>query len=610
MHTIQNVLLHNNDYGARRSNLLYPPYRLSSHSLRVFYQRSISALIIFILSVCICPSAYSVSDVTTVLADTKKTRPLYQNALQQLQDSEGVIPKTPDVYPVHAVYNREAIIPPMCYTRTERKHNPCYVCHQDALPERENKMNDKDLQEGYSFSDLGMKNHWHNLFEDRSKRVAAISDAEIIMWVNQNNYSELAPKLRAAQFKGYIPDVKNLHLGKAAFDAQGFAKDGSQWVAFNYKPFPSTFWPTNGSTDDVMIRLPEVFRTTKHGSYSRDVYMANLAIVEANIKGLTHISTPAINEKVIAKDLNKDGILSMSHQIMDVTRYVGAASTQFIEKHTYPRNTEFLHTVRYLSIDQNGDVVYSPRMKEVRYMRKWQAYPKFVLAQYYLEEAFAKEAGHLPGYTHLKDYGLDNGMGWSIQGFIENKHGKLRANTFEENLFCMGCHNSIGSTIDKTFSFARKIDGARGWGYIDLKNMPDAPNMGEHLGEIATYLQRTGGGDEFRSNEEMKTRWLHHDGQVNLAVVQSCDVYTLITPSRERALSLNKAYKIIVEDQDFIFGRDPSITPPKNVYQRIDNKNAPTLQPEFQYTWDIRLDWKKEPMQHVKQTVVNHTSTP
>ena len=82
--------------------------------------------------------------------------------------------------------------------------------------------------------------------------------------------------------------------------------------------------------------------------------------------------------------------------------------------------------------------------------------------------------GTLPRH-HLGHHGLDNGNGWALHGFIEDRKGRLRAMTYEENFSCMGCHNSVGSTIDKTFSFPRKMDGGKGWGYIDLKGMPDAP---------------------------------------------------------------------------------------------------------------------------------------
>src|SRR5690606_3587674 len=93
--------------------------------------------------------------------------PLHQRQLDLVRGSDAVVPPRVDAHPVTATYNREAVIPPQCYTRTEGRHNPCYVCHQDALPGRENTMNDAGLQVAYSFSDLGLTNHWQNLFEDR-----------------------------------------------------------------------------------------------------------------------------------------------------------------------------------------------------------------------------------------------------------------------------------------------------------------------------------------------------------------------------------------------------------------------------------------------------------
>ena len=489
----------------------------------------------------------------------------------------------------------------MCYTKTDGKHNPCYVCHQNPVSGRENTMGDGALQIAYAFSDVGMKNHWDNLFEDRSEAVAKISDEEIMEWINQDNYSDLAPRLKEEGFKGWIPDLKKLEKGAKAFDKEGFAKDGSHWVAFNYKPMPSTFWPTNGSTDDVMIRLPAPFRETADGRYSRDIYKANLAIVEANIKGFKQISVLSINEKKVGSDLNGDGQLSKVDKIVATDRFVGAAKDLYIDDYMYPKDTEFLHTVRYVGIDKNG-ITISKRMKEVRYMRKWKDVYKSVYKREYQLENFAKEVGQLPSYVLLGDKGLDNGFSWSIQGFIEDAKGNLRESTYEENLFCVGCHTSIGSTIDKTFSFARKIDGAQGWGYINLKGMPDAPNMGETKGEIATYLERVGGGGEFRSNPEMQVRFFDAEGNLNQEAVKAArDVYDLITPSRERALTLNKAYKAIVEEQDFIYGRDATVMPPVNVYDYIDNNTAPTLPANLFHEWDIRLDWSHQ--QHEQKKV-------
>jgi hypothetical protein len=522
----------------------------------------------------------------------EEAKPVYRELLEYLRELDEVLPPVPDTHPVNTLYNAEAVVPPQCYTRTEARANPCYVCHQNQIPGRENTMNDRDLQEAYSFSEVGMTNHWTNLYEDRTQRVAAISDDEIGRYIAEDNYSELAGRLKAANFQGYIPDLKDLHLGAAAFDAEGFAKDGSQWVAFNYKPFPSTFWPTNGSTDDVMIRLPAPYRTDKDGNESREVYKANLALLEAAIKGVDSIGSLPIDETRVGRDLDGDGALKTATRVTAKDGWAGAAAELFFDTHLYPEGTEFLHTVRYLHVGPEGGIGVSTRMKEVRYMWKAKAYIKPMYARKYDLEAQEKEAGNLPGYVSIGHHGLDNGNGWAIQGFIEDRKGRLRSLTHEENFSCMGCHNSVGSTIDKTFSFPRKIDGAGGWGYIDLRGMPDAPSKGETKGEIELYLTRAEGGSEFRNNEEMSARWFKADGTLDPEkFAKARDVYDLITPSPGRAFELNKAYRTIVEDQDYLFGKDAVITPPKNVYDKIDNKTAPTLPAERIYDYNILLDW-------------------
>lgn len=493
---------------------------------------------------------------------------------------------------IERLYNAEAVVPPQCYTRTEGRFNACYTCHQTyPFESRPNVMNDGDLQAEYSFSDTALTNHWRNLFVDRSAAIAETPDAEILAYVEEDNYSDLPARLRERDWGGYIPDIENLHLGPEAFDAAGFAKDGSGWVAFNYKPLPSTFWPTNGSTDDVMIRLPEAFRTDTGGQPSRPVYQANLAILEAAIKSLDRIETVPLDEAVLGVDLNGDNAWTVVTEIERPAYYVGAAETVSVAEMLYPEGTEFIHTVRYVGVDDTGEIYVPRRMKELRYMYKLRFMPPELLESVYDREHQEKLEGMLPTYVNLGDQGMDNGFGWLVLGFIEDRQGELRPQTHEEQLFCMGCHTTIGSTIDQTFSFARKITGPAGWGYIDLRGMQDAPNIGEIDGEILTYLKRVGGGSEFRENEEMRERWFNEDGSVDEAAVAAADVYTLITPSRERALALNKAYRVIVREQSYIYGRDATITPAVNVYDVVDPETAPTLPPEYQYAWDIRLDW-------------------
>ncbi|MBB5350288.1 hypothetical protein HNR46_000512 [Haloferula luteola] len=514
-----------------------------------------------------------------------------ERMIEALKASRGVLPPVPDVHPKRILSNAEAVVPPQCYTQTEARYNPCYVCHQDPINGRENVLGDGDLQRDYAFSDLGMTNHWKNLFEDRSERVAAMTDEEILAYIRQDNYSELPGRLREVDFDGWIPDLADLQLGDAAFDAHGFARDGSGWVAFNYKPLPSTFWPTNGSTDDVMIRLPLAYRTLSDGSPSLDVYRSNLAILEAQIKGLDSISCLPVDEKALAVDLDGNGTLGTATRITRLDSWTGAAAGEFIDTFLYPKGTEFLHTVRYVGIDDTGKIGVSTRMKEVRYLRKARAANKPVYARRYQEEGYEKDAGNLPDYLGLGNKGIDNKSGWAVQGFIENAEGRLRALTFEENFSCMSCHNAIGSTIDKTFAFPRKIDGSAGWGYINLKGMPDAPSKGERTGEIATYLARVGGGSEFRNNPEMEDRWFSRGRVDHQKLASAKDVYDLITPSRERALALNKAYRCIVQDQDFINGKDATISPPKNVYDAIDNDKTPTLPDDRVFSYNLLLEW-------------------
>ncbi|BFM18995.1 hypothetical protein [Gilvimarinus japonicus] len=505
--------------------------------------------------------------------------------------------------PVHApqdyithneTYNPEAVIPPQCYTKTEGKNNPCYICHQSYTGDRArpNMMNDGFLQGSYDFSDIGNTNRWSNLFKNRSAEIDNIDDDFMRNYINQDNYSALAAWFQSDAWRGRAPVIANLADGAGAFDQDGLALDGSRWVAFNYKPVPSTFWPTNGSTDDVMIRLPDAFSEID-GQYSRDLYFANLSLLEMAIVDKSSLPSIALDEAASGIDFNGDGQLDSDvTSVNRTTRYFGDAKKFPVTHMLYPQGTEFLHTVRYVGIKEDGSITNARRMKEVRYMRKDTFMPKERLTNSYYREAKEKHFGNLPAVVNHDDRGMSNGMGWLLWGFIENADGEMRKQNDQEQFFCMGCHKTIGTTIDQTFAFARKKPGAIGWGYIDLKSLTDAPNIGETQGEYLTYLERVGGGDEFRQNAEMLERWFDSKGMVKREKVAAQEtLYDLITPSPERALDLNKAYYRIVQEQSFLFGRDAVLTPADNVYQTIDTAIEP-LDSEHRYSWDIRLDWE------------------
>ncbi|MDY6927179.1 MAG: hypothetical protein SWN10_08775 [Pseudomonadota bacterium] len=487
------------------------------------------------------------------------------------------------------VYNPESVIPPQCYTKTNGKNNPCYACHQsyDKSENRPNQMGDGTLQGNYEFSDVGLTNSWKNLFVDRRELIADISDKAILDYIGEDNYTASTENGLPAEMQ-----IKQLSYPDEAFGEHGIANDGSGWVAYNYKPFPSTFWPTNGSTGDAMIRLPAAFQQ-RQGEYSEDVYLANLTLLEMALKDVNTLAVPQLNEMVIGMDLNGDGALSeaVTH-IQRQSHFVGDASSIELSYQLYPQGTELLHTVRYIGVDDEGQIYNAPRMKEVRYMQKALFRSKESLASAYYAEAKDKAFEKLPQTRYLgEEKGIDNGFGWTLNAYIEDKQGQLRPQHEQELAFCNGCHKTVGSTFDQTFSFARKVPGAKGWGYINLHEIDDVPNINEQEGEFLTYMRRVGGGDEFRQNAEMLARWFNAEGKLNEAKVkQANSVYELITPSPERALALNKAYQTIVKEQSYLFGRDATITEATNVLSEIDAEQPPLL-PEHRYHWDMRLDW-------------------
>jgi len=434
-----------------------------------------------------------------------------------------------------ADFNFEGTVPSMCYTKTAGVSNACWTCHNRGTPP--NLKDDRNLQEEYSFSSFALINHWTNLFQDRRAAIAATSDLEILEWIRADNYAPLRKALEAdPSYAGYRPDL-DLDQG---FDDQGFAQDGSGWRALRYAPFPGTFWPTNGSTDDVYIRLPYKFR-----SPSKEIYLRNLDLLEA----------------VLCIPPERPAHLP--------DRYLGDASDVPVRRFVYPEGTEFLHTVRYLDPDQ--PTMLSRRMKEVRYSRKFQSPDEWALTRHYEKELSEKDEGKLPGFAGTPLLGFRNRLGWLYQGFIEDSIGRLRVQTREEHLTCMGCHTALGVTVDGSFAFPRKLPGDDGWRPQDLRSIRLRPQAGHAESEVLTYFRRVKGGDEFRANDELLRRWFK-DGEPDAAALLAAkDLAAVLIPSRERALGLDKAYRLIVREQSFILGRDAFLSPALNVHAKIEN---------------------------------------
>lgn len=510
-----------------------------------------------------------------------------------------------------AVRNDIANIPPQCFTRTKdasngRVQNPCYVCHADA--DEPNFQSQPENQLSYAFplvrATAKVRNDWSNLFVDRAAAIAAMDDAETLRYIRQDNYRDsrgvidLADRLRHVptrwdyngndRWDGYVPDAA------FNFDAEGFDRDAkgqpTGWRAFAYVPFPGSFMPTNGSFDDVLMRLPDAFRQTADGRVDSIIYKTNLAIVESLVRR-TNITIAATDEKSLGTDLDHDGKLGTATRVVydwaplqkREMWFVGRAALEqkagrvHAAAGLFPEGTEFLHSVRYLDIGTDGVVMPAARMKELRYSRKrqWQNYSD--LRQMALLEA--KEATLSPDrpeqYLGDPEQGAQSKLGWVYQGFIEDKKGRLRPQTREESQFCLGCHGGLSATDDTIFSLSRKLDSgpANGWyhwGSQPFKGLAD-PLRKDGQAEFATYLLNNQAGDEYRANDEVRTRFFDEAGKPRAAAFEALktDLSTLMLPSAQRALALNKAYRLIVREQSFDKGRDAVLHPARNVWKEV-----------------------------------------
>lgn len=506
---------------------------------------------------------------------------------------------------------RTRYIPPVCYTKTVFKNlhsNPCYTCHKAGkIP---NYYNDSNLQLQYHFPLNAMKNPYTNLFKEYRNAVANISDKSIIHYIQKDNYHTpngtilLAEKL-SKKWQGYRPDAY-FH-----FDTEGFDRDPkggyTLWRAFRYTPFPGSFWPTNGSTDDVLIRLDPRFSQDKQGNFNLEIYKLNLAIIESLIKQKNIPLDFIVDEKRYGIDLNHDNRLQQCRTIIFSSQqaplYVGRAY-QALKKGRihlapglYPEGTEFLHSVRYIDWDMKASQIrLAPRMKELRYAKKiaWKSYSKLArMADAEFQEAIINgdDTPDTALFSGSSEQGLRNELGWRYQGFIENSSGDLRPQTTTETLSCMGCHTHLGATFDTTFAFHRKLEGIKkalpnyGWGHWSQQSLKGVKEPivttqdDKKVYEYSFYLKQTHSGDPFESNKALKARFFETNGTIKKAMLDLLhqDISILLFPSYKSAMQLNKAYRAIVKEQSFIYGKVPHTFAIKNSYKKLSPHQSTKL---------------------------------
>jgi hypothetical protein len=512
--------------------------------------------------------------------------------------------------------NKAAYVPPQCFTNTRgadgKAKNPCYVCHTRSEPP--NFVDDEDLQLTLKLPLPTAHNPWTNLLSPPIEHTPPQSDDEILAYVRQSNYLEgdgtiaLARTLENVpaawdvngngRWDGFVPDV---HY---ALDAQGFdhGPDGAPtgWRAFAYYPFPGTFFPTNGSADDVFVRLDPVLRQDAAGAYDARIYAINLAIVEALVTR-ADVAIDPVDEAPLGVDLDLDGHVGTAKRVAFDSandgrggtrmKYVGRARDLLehgqlpIAVGLFPVHTEFFHTVRYLDVGPDGAVTMAARMKEVRYAKKarWMSYEQ-LKRQAVIETGITASANDR---THkvewFNEVGIPNEVGWYFQAFIEARDGSLRPQSMEESAFCQGCHGGVGATVDSTFVFARKLGAAapaRGWFHWTQHGLAGLaePRRRDGQYEYTLYLQQAGAGDELRSNDEVTARFFDEHGALRRAEVDSlhADIARLLLPTQARALDLDRAYRAVVLDQSFDHGRDAVLARSPNILAdpKIDDKTG------------------------------------
>lgn len=450
--------------------------------------------------------------------------------------------------------NPYAHIPAQCYIETSRgTQNACQFCHTNGvydirlgnnLPQAGGEARLGNLQLDYSFAPhnplapLSTINRWENTLTPE-KLAEAVSLLGIIpaswdmkTYIREDNWSAtfaqrpgnpkhwdgqvdtafrlfpaLAPADLPAQDDGFVRSLD---------ESRGFFHDGQGWVtgwrAVNFMPY-GIFTPMNGSVSGIYIRLPAIFMLTEGGEFSLDIYKRNLDLVER-----------AIQDRLRPEDGD---------------HYVGWAKTVTIFRGEYPLGTEFAHPLHYVDVAADGsDASVSPfpgtrarRVKEIRYMYKWQ---EFHHDQFRPGE---KEEG-LPVYGNSSQGWVDNGVGWYLAGFIEDKEGALRPQTVEELTQCISCHSGVyrtevmpsftsgtGNTVDSTWSMPRKFAGDQGWGemnYLGYKahagaaadatpgsaNLGDPINRYENKGELRHFLDNVVGASLYGDMPQAIERFL------------------------------------------------------------------------------------------------------
>lgn len=432
--------------------------------------------------------------------------------------------------PYKPSYNEDPAIPAQCWIETSYgTQNACKYCHTNYLAEIKHGNNFPIAEDQilFSFPSPNLnKVNWKNVInpeeiiqrlKEEGIKVPQPDDFEILTYVRNDNWRaayktarpsgddswnnlsnaesdfQLFPALNPDDLFPYSDKNPTDDATHGYIDQQGFIRNNKNeytgWRAVNFFPY-AIFTPLTGSVSGIYIKLPGNFMT-KDGKLDIEVYMKNLDLLAKNIK----------NQKI------------------DSEFYYGDAANIRVTKGFYPVGTEFAHPLHYVDLNADGETgvnldglnqnktadyefpgTRSKRVKEIRYMYKWK--------DVNLNDIGIKESEGIPKAIGKEWKGwIDNNAGWIIAAYIENREGELRPQTTEELLQCLGCHSSVGNTIDAVWSFQRKLPRELGWqemNYGDYKKsrpdktrLHDYYNQNAEMGELEYFYYTVVGADLF-----------------------------------------------------------------------------------------------------------------
>ena len=392
------------------------------------------------------------------------------------------------------------------------------------------------------------------------------------------------------QWDGFVPDVQ------FAFDEHGFdhRPDGTPtgWRAFAYYPFVGTFFPTNGSADDVLIRLDPALREDDATATStRAIYTVNFAIVEALITR-ADVAIDPVDEAALGVDLDLDGRLGRATRVAfdaPATAAARRACTTSAARATcrargssrsrpglFPLHTEFFHTVRYLDVGPDGVVAMAPRMKEVRYAKKarWLTYDA-LKAHVALEAktTATSPAAHARRRVVPRGGRLQRARAGTSRASSRRATGRCGRSRSRSRPSARGAtaasapRPTASSRLRASCATSGPARGWFHWSQHDLRGIPE-PRRRDGQFEYTLYLREAGAGDELRSNAEVLAPLLRRRAARFARAKSSglhADIARLLLPSPARALDLDRAYRAVVLDQSFDHGRDAVLAASPNV---------------------------------------------